>query len=141
MLHGVLVEQTLLFLQNVSGGASVLRACTNLNSEGKRCEDGTEAAPAYPDDPRRQGSATFGDFVTSETDEVIDDQTQRMQTGVCVWISALFLSRCFTSFTLNIKLILQVLMLTQEVEEECDWNMETLDIVQEECITSAYGNL
>ncbi|KAF3549443.1 hypothetical protein DY000_02009107 [Brassica cretica] len=86
--------------ESVSGGASVLRACTNLNSEGKRCEDDTEAAPAYPD------SATFGDFVNSETDEVIDDQTQRMQTG--------------------------------EVEEECDWNMETLDIVQEECITSAY---
>ncbi|XP_033132995.1 glutamic acid-rich protein isoform X2 [Brassica rapa] len=91
--------------ENVSGGASVLRACTNLNSEGKKCEDDTETAPAYPDDPRRQDSAAFGDFVTSETDEVIDDQTQRMQT---------------------------------EEEEECDWNMETLDIVQEECVTSAY---
>ncbi|CAF2250099.1 unnamed protein product [Brassica napus] len=92
--------------ESVSGGASVLRACTNLNSEGKRCVDDTETAPAYPDDPRRQDSAAFGDFVTSETDEVIDDQTQRMQTG--------------------------------EEEEECDWNMETLDIVQEECVTSAY---
>lgn len=66
-------------------GVSVLRACTKVNSEGKRCEDGTEAAaPACPDDPRRQDSATFGDFVTHETDEVINAETQRMQTGVCV---------------------------------------------------------
>ncbi|XP_018451027.2 uncharacterized protein LOC108822447 isoform X1 [Raphanus sativus] len=88
-------------------GVSVLRACTKVNSEGKRCEDGTEAAaPACPDDPRRQDSATFGDFVTHETDEVINAETQRMQTG--------------------------------EEGEECHWNMETLDIVQEEGITSTY---
>ncbi|XP_056849102.1 uncharacterized protein LOC130494480 isoform X2 [Raphanus sativus] len=78
-----------------------------VNSEGKRCEDGTEAAaPACPDDPRRQDSATFRDFVTHETDELINAETQRMQTG--------------------------------EEGEECHWNMETLDIVQEEGMTSAY---
>lgn len=32
-------------------------------------------------------------------------------------------------------------MLRQEEGEECHWNMETLDIVQEEGITSTYGNL
>ncbi|KAF8098536.1 hypothetical protein N665_0264s0039 [Sinapis alba] len=89
---------------DVFSGGSVLRACTNVNSEGESCEGGTEAAPAYPDDFRGQDSATFGDFVTSETDEVINAQTQRMQTG----------------------------------EEECHWNMETLDIVQEEGVTSTY---
>ncbi|KAG2319032.1 hypothetical protein Bca52824_012245 [Brassica carinata] len=92
--------------ESVSGGLSVLRACTNLNPEGKRCDDGTEAEPAYPDDPRRQDSAAFGDFGSSETDEVINAETQRMQTG--------------------------------EEGEECHWNMETLDIVQEEGITSTY---
>ncbi|KAJ4880083.1 Homeodomain-like superfamily protein [Raphanus sativus] len=92
---------------DVFSGVSVLRACTKVNSEGKRCEDGTEAAaPACPDDPRRQDSATFRDFVTHETDELINAETQRMQTG--------------------------------EEGEECHWNMETLDIVQEEGMTSAY---
>ncbi|ESQ53171.1 hypothetical protein EUTSA_v10024751mg [Eutrema salsugineum] len=43
---------------------SVLRACTNVNLEGKRCDDGIN-----PDDPRAQDSAAFGDFVTPETDE------------------------------------------------------------------------
>ncbi|KAJ0233550.1 Homeodomain-like superfamily protein [Hirschfeldia incana] len=94
--------------ENLDGfsGASVLRACTNLNQEGKSCEDGTETAPANPDDPRRQDCDTFGDFVTTETDEVINADSQRTQTG--------------------------------EEGEECHWNMENLDIVQEEGITSTY---
>uniref|UniRef100_A0A0D2ZTL2 Myb-like domain-containing protein n=1 Tax=Brassica oleracea var. oleracea TaxID=109376 RepID=A0A0D2ZTL2_BRAOL len=91
--------------KNATGVAYVLHACSKLNSEGQKCDEGTEAELAFPDDPRRQDSATFGDFVTSETDEVINAQTQRMQT---------------------------------EGEVECHWNMETLDIVQEEGITSAY---
>ncbi|CAN7024231.1 unnamed protein product [Brassica oleracea var. botrytis] len=91
--------------KNATGVAYVLHACSKLNSEGQKCDEGTEAVLAFPDDPRRQDSATFGDFVTSETDEVINAQTQRMQT---------------------------------EGEVECHWNMETLDIVQEEGITSAY---
>ncbi|KAJ4898722.1 Homeodomain-like superfamily protein [Raphanus sativus] len=87
-----------------SEGLSVLRACSNVNSEGKKCDNATEAAPAYPhdDDPRRQDS---GHFVTQETDDTIHPQTQRMQTG----------------------------------EDECHWNMETLNIVQEEgIITTSY---
>ncbi|KAJ4877622.1 Homeodomain-like superfamily protein [Raphanus sativus] len=88
------------------GVAYVLHACAKLNSEGQKCDEGTEAAVlAFPDDPTRQDYATFGDFVTSETDEVINAQTQRIQT---------------------------------QEEVECHWNMETLDIVQEEGITSAY---
>ena len=65
------------FFQNVfSQGLSVLRPCSNVNSEGKKCDNGTEAAPANPpDDPKSLDSATFGDFVT-----------QSMQTGVCVRI-------------------------------------------------------
>ena len=81
--------------------AYVLHACSKLNSEGQKCDEGTEAVLAFPDDPRRQDSATFGDFVTSETDEVINAQTQRMQTEVCV--DALFLTRCFNSFTFKYK--------------------------------------
>ncbi|KAH0924410.1 hypothetical protein HID58_024428 [Brassica napus] len=81
---------------------SVLRPCSNVNCEGKRCDNGKEAAPANPpDDPKSLDSAAF---VTQETDEVIHSQTQRMQTE----------------------------------EEECHWNMETLNIVQEEGITTAY---
>ncbi|CAF2032920.1 unnamed protein product [Brassica oleracea] len=77
-----------------SEGLSVLRPCSNVNSERKKCDNGTEAAPANPpDDPKSLDSATFGDFVT-----------QSMQTG----------------------------------EEECHWNMETLNIIQEEGITAAY---
>ncbi|XP_018454040.1 uncharacterized protein LOC108825215 [Raphanus sativus] len=92
--------------KNVTGVAYVLHACAKLNSEGQKCDEGTEAAVlAFPDDPTRQDYATFGDFVTSETDEVINAQTQRIQT---------------------------------QEEVECHWNMETLDIVQEEGITSAY---
>ncbi|CAF2036683.1 unnamed protein product [Brassica napus] len=91
--------------KDATGVAYVLHACSELDSEGHRCDEGTEAVLAFPDDPRRQDSATFGDFVTSETDEVINAQTQRMQT---------------------------------EGEVECHWDMETLDIVQEEGITSAY---
>lgn len=71
--------------------AYVLHACAKLNSEGQKCDEGTEAAVlAFPDDPTRQDYATFGDFVTSETDEVINAQTQRIQTQVCV--DALFLT-------------------------------------------------
>nr|VDD41185.1 unnamed protein product [Brassica oleracea] len=77
-----------------SEGLSVLRPCSNVNSEGKKCDNGTEAAPANPpDDPKSLDSATFGDFVT-----------QSMQTG----------------------------------DDECHWNMETLNIIQEEGITAAY---
>ncbi|KAG2244549.1 hypothetical protein Bca52824_093636 [Brassica carinata] len=83
-----------------SQGLSVLRACSNVNSEEKKFDNGTEAAePAYPDDPRRQDS---GHFVTQETDEIIPSQPQT-------------------------------------VEDKCHWNMETLNIVQEEgIITTAF---
>ncbi|KAJ0229996.1 Homeodomain-like superfamily protein [Hirschfeldia incana] len=87
-----------------SEGLSVLRACSNVNSEEKKFDNGAEeAAPAYPDnDPIRQDS---GHFVTQETDEIIRSQTPREETG----------------------------------EEECHWNMETLNIVQEEgIITTAF---
>ncbi|CAH2075917.1 unnamed protein product [Thlaspi arvense] len=60
---------------------SALRACTNnVDLEGKRCDDGIDAAPELPDEPRTQDSAAFGDSVTPETDEVFRAQSQRMQT-------------------------------------------------------------
>nr|VDC69194.1 unnamed protein product [Brassica rapa] len=78
------------YLLNFLFMLSVLRPCSNVNCEGKRCDNGKEAAPANPpDDPKSLDSAAF---VTQETDE----------------------------------------------EEECHWNMETLNIVQEEGITTAY---
>lgn len=45
----------------------VLRACNNVDSEGKGCDDGIEAVSTFPDDPKTQDSAIFGDFVTLET--------------------------------------------------------------------------
>uniref|UniRef100_A0A1J3EH19 Transcription factor TFIIIB component B n=1 Tax=Noccaea caerulescens TaxID=107243 RepID=A0A1J3EH19_NOCCA len=71
---------------NFSMEPSVLRACTNVGLEEKRCDD----------DPITQDSAVFRDFDTHA-------QTERMQTG----------------------------------EEECRLDMESLDIVQEEGITSS----
>lgn len=95
----------------------VLRACTNVGLEEKRCDD----------DPITQDSAVFGDFDTHA-------QTERMQTGVCV--TTLLQGR---SFTASFKPYLQRLILLQE--EECRLDMESLDIVQEEGITSsAYGS-
>lgn len=81
------------FFQNVfSEGLSVLRACSNVNSEEKKFDNGTEAAePAYPDDPRRQDS---GHFVTQETDEIIPSQPQ---TGVCVNTLFMLMSHFFYS--------------------------------------------
>lgn len=89
------------FFQNVfSQGLSVLRACSNVNSEGNKCDNATEAAPAYPhdDDPRRQDS---GHFVAQETDEIIHPQSQRMQTGVCV--TTLFFMMMFHFFYTRFK--------------------------------------
>lgn len=122
------------FFQNVfSEVLSVLRPCSNVNCEGKRCDNGKEAAPANPpDDPKSLDSAAF---VTQETDEVIHSQTQRMQTEVCMntlffyaGVSLLLLFKFKTVFSILLQ------------EEECHWNMETLNIVQEEGITTAYGN-
>ncbi|CAN8274969.1 unnamed protein product [Cochlearia groenlandica] len=82
---------------------SVLRTCTNGDMEEKRWGDGVQTAPKLPEDLITHDSATFGEFVSSETNEVFHDQTKRMQTG----------------------------------EEECRFDMETLDIVQEKGFTSA----
>ena len=46
---------------------SILRACNNVNLVGNRRDDGIEATTSFPDDPRTQDSAIFGDYVTPET--------------------------------------------------------------------------
>ncbi|CAN8276587.1 unnamed protein product [Cochlearia groenlandica] len=61
---------------------SVLRTCTNVRLEEKRCDDGAETAPEFPDDHRAQDSGMLEDCVTPETDEVVHDQTHRTQTMV-----------------------------------------------------------
>lgn len=92
MLHFLFLKKVFCFFQNAdvfSGGLnwstrpSILRACTNVDLVGKRCDDGVEAAPSFHDDPRTQDSAVE-DFVTPATDENIHVQTERMQTGVCL---------------------------------------------------------
>jgi transcription factor TFIIIB component B'' len=74
MLH--VFEKRFCFLQNEdafprgvhwSVKPSILRACNNVNLVGNRRDDGIEATTSFPDDPRTQDSAIFGDYVTPET--------------------------------------------------------------------------
>ncbi|KAL1213553.1 hypothetical protein V5N11_000625 [Cardamine amara subsp. amara] len=60
---------------NWSMKPAILRACKNVGLEGKRCDDGIEAASVFPDDSRTQDSTIFGDYITPETDANIHAQT------------------------------------------------------------------